>query len=113
MKLLLVHVDQCAQTHVDNSLSLDIIQVEALAQTLTRLVGCRRRTDNFNHFVDIVRRHNQTFDNMRAVLCLLNQETCAADNDIMPVVDKRLQQLLEVEQLRTAFNERYIVDAER
>ena len=50
---------------------------------------------------------------MRAVLSLLNQETCAADNDIMPVVDKRLQQLLEVEQLRTAFNERYIVDAER
>ena len=50
---------------------------------------------------------------MRAVLSLLNQETCAADNDIMSVVDKRLQQLLEVEQLRTAFNERYIVDAER
>ena len=103
----LVHLQtrELAQTHVDDGAGLDFIEVEALHEVLDGLLGGLRRADEVYHLVDVVASHDEGFEDMGAVLGLLQVVTGAADGHVMTVVDKMAHAVLEREQFRTAMHQ--------
>ena len=68
--------------------------------------------DERDHLVDVVERDRQAFEYVRAVTRLAQVVDRATRYHFTPVTDKRLEQLLEVQQPRLAVNQRHGVDAE-
>src|SRR5262245_38674814 len=94
------------QAHVEDFGRLLLRQLEALAQ---RGVGARcvlRFLDDLDHFVDVVDRDLQPFEDVLAVLRALQLELRAPRDHGVTVLDEVLQNLDEVHLLRHAIHER-------
>ena len=111
----LINTQACerSQTHLHDSLTLRIVEIEALLQV--RLCISRRAAgaDDLNHLVDVIHGDDQALQNMRTLLCLAQQVTRTARNNIHTVLDKVAYQVFEVEQHRTAFHQGDIVHGKR
>ena len=84
----------------------------ALHQRLLCLRAVGRGLDQADDLVDIRQRHGQAFQDVGALARLAQVEHRAPRDHVAAVTDKGFQALLEVQQLRTAVNQRHHVDAE-
>ena len=76
-------------------------------------VGRRRRAlDELDDLVDVRERDHQAFQDVRALARLAQVEQRAARDDLAPVAQEGLEQLLQRQQLRLAVDEADHVDAE-
>ena len=110
----LIHAKSCQlrQTHVNNGLTLQIIQVKPLFQIS---LSFRRRltsTDDVNHFVNVVACNNQAFQDMGAFLRFLQLKLGPADGYIMAMLHKVLHTFFQAQQAWTTFNQRDVVNRE-
>ena len=104
----LVHLQACqlAQTHIYDSPCLNLVEVESFLQVLYSLLWCLRCTDDVNHLIYIVASHDEGFQYVCSVLCLLQVKLCAADSNIVTVVDEMLHALFQREKLWSAVYQR-------
>ena len=61
MQFLLLQTGQLTESHIDNILSLSLIEAEAFHQSCLSLLRSLRRLDNLYHFVDIVAGDDKRF----------------------------------------------------
>ena len=112
MQLLQTESCQLRQAHINNSLTLNLVQFEALLQ----IALCVRRSlacsDDMNYFVDIVACDDKAFQDVSTLLCFLQFVLCAADSHVMTVLHKVLDTFLERKQTRTSLDEGNTVDRE-
>ena len=111
----LVDTQTCelAETHIDDSLRLQLVQVEALLQVT---LGVRRSltiTDDMYHLVDIVHSDNQSFEDVGTLLGFLQVVLGTTDSHVVTMLNEVLDTLLEVQQTGTTLDQCDIVDRER
>ena len=112
MQLLQTESCQLRQAHINNSLTLNLVQFEALLQIalcIRRSLAC---SDDMNYFVDIVACDDKAFQDMSTLLCFLQLVLGTADCYVMTVLHKVLDAFLEGKQTRTSLDEGYTVDRE-
>ena len=112
MELVLHQTGELAQTHFHDGAGLYLTQVEAGHQVGNRLVRGLGRTDDADYLVDIVGSDNQTFEDVGTFLGLAQVVACTADYHLVTVFHKIFNQVLQVEQTRTAMNQRHVVHTE-
>jgi hypothetical protein len=72
----------------------------------------RRPLDDRDHFVDVRQRHRQAFEHVAAFARLAQVEDRAPRDHLAPMAQERVEELLQVEELRLAVDERDHVHAE-
>ena len=100
VQLVYTQAGELAQAHVDDGLRLRLVQVEAGLQVALCIGGGFAVADDVNHLVDVVHGNDQAFQDVGALLRLLQIELRAADGDLVAMVDEVLDALLQREQLR-------------
>ena len=104
---------ETTQRHVENMRGLDDRQLEAFNEAIPGFGGVLRRADDGNHLVDRIKGDQKTFEDVKAILRLLQSELGPADDDLEPVIDVGLAEVVEAEGGGHAVDEHHIVDAER
>ena len=107
-----LQTDQALQTHVQDRLRLLFAQPKARHQAFLGLRARLGRADEVDHLVDVVQRHEQAFQYVRARLGLAQVVARPAHDDVLLVLDVVVQHLLQVEHARHAAHQRQHVDAE-
>ena len=110
MQLVDTQASQLTQTHVDDGLRLELVQVEALFQVALGVAGGLAVSNNVYHLVNVVDGDDQTLQDMGTLAGLAQVVLGAADGDIMAVLDEVLDALLEREQTGTALDQGNVVD---
>ena len=113
LQLINTQACQCAQTHIDDSFRLQVIQVEACFEIGLRIGRSATCANDTNHFVDIIHSDNQAFQDMRTLFGLTQLVARTTCHHIHSVVHKVTNQVFQVQQHRTAVNQRDIIYAER
>jgi hypothetical protein len=85
----------------------------ALAQLLDRLLARRARANELDHLVDVHDGEDQTFEDVAALLRLLEQEPRPAGDDFLAVRDEVLDQLLQAHRARLTVHQRDVDHAHR
>ncbi len=75
--------------------------------------GVGRGADEADHLVDIGHRDGESHQHVGAIARLVEQELGASGHHLLAEGDEGLQQVLQVQHLRPAADERHVVDAER
>ena len=114
LDLVALQARQTAQLQVQHSLSLAVRQLERLRHQLgLGVIGGSGAADRLDHFVQHVDRLEQTLQDVRPLLRLIEFEFGAAADNVAAVVDEGLKDLLEADGARLTVNEGEHVDGER
>ena len=109
VKLLMQLIDtqtcQLRQTHINDSLRLQFIQIEAFLQVALSIAGGLAVTDDVYHLVDVVDSNNQTFQDVGTLLCFSQIVLGATDGHIMTMLNEILDALLEGQQAGTSLHQ--------
>ncbi len=98
VQLLLLQTRQLAQAHVHDILCLHLVEAEALHESLLGLRWRLGGLDDLHHLVDVVRSHDESLQQVCALLSLAQVELRAADGDVVAVLHEVLHALLQREQ---------------
>ena len=112
LKFLAFHACELAQTHFDDGLGLDFGEVPLSHQALLRFLHGLRCTDEGDDFVDNVKSFEETFEDVGALLCLLEVILGAADHHFVTVFHVLHNHILEVQRHRTTVNKGDVIDTE-
>ena len=112
-EFLALQVGQALQAHVQDGLGLALGQPKALHQPFPGFDGVFGGPNDGDHFVDVVERDAQAFEDVGALLALSQIEPGAAQDDVAAVGEEVLQDLLDIEQRRPVVGHDQHVDAER
>ena len=113
VQLLALESGEPAELHFQDRFGLRFAEPKALAQLAheERLLALMR-ADEFDDLVDVVVRDLQAFEDVRALFRLAEVVVGAAPDDLAPVIDVVLQDLLEREGPRLLVDEREHVEVE-
>ena len=89
---------QLCETHVHDSLRLELVEFEAYLQVMLGVTGGLTIPYNMYDLVDIVDGDDQALQDMGALLCFLQVELRAADGHVMTVLHEIFHAFLEVQQ---------------
>ena len=103
---------QPAQRHVQDCLGLDFRQLEALHQSRPGGFHVRRFADHVDHFIQVLQRHAQPFQDVGAGTGARQIELAPAADDFQPVFNVDSQRLLQAQQARLTFDQRQHDNAE-
>ena len=103
---------QRPQAHIHNRLCLNIIQTKPLHQFCLRKRDALTSADDPDHFIDVVERNQQAFQDMSPLLCLVQIIPRPSGDDILLVFQIILKDLDKVQHLRLAVHKRQHDDAE-
>ena len=112
LQLLTLQTSEGTQTHIHDGTRLDEREGEALHKLLDSFLRLTGRTDDADDLVDIVDSDDQALEDVDTLLSLAQLKLCTAVDDIVTVLDEELDEVTKVQQLRTALDERNIIDAE-
>ncbi len=112
LDLLALQGSQPAQLHVQDSLSLDLAQLEALDQPDPGGLHIRRLADDVDHFIQVFQRRPQPFQDMRPLAGFLQVVLAAPADDLLAMLQVNPHRLLEAQQARLAVHQGQHVDAE-
>ena len=98
------------QAHVQNGTGLNLAEVELVHQAVSGLFRRLAGTNQRNDLVDVVQSNDQALQNVCALLRFVQVELRATHHHIVAVVDVVRHHLLEVQQLRSPFDKRDVVD---
>ena len=104
---------QARQTHVQNRLRLLVGEVEPLHQGRFRGVGVFAGADDGHNLVDVVKRLQQTFQNMRAGERLVEVKARAAGDNVLLMLQIVVHHVAQGEDFRLPVDQREHVRAER
>ena len=110
VQLLDAQTCKLRQTHIDNSLRLQLVQLEAGFQVTLSIGRCLRVTYDAHHLVNIVHGNDQAFQYVSTFLSFAQVVLRAADGHLMAVFNEVLHTILEVQQPRTALHQRNVID---
>ena len=113
MQLVNTQTRQLSQTHINDGLRLQLVQVETALQITLCISRSLTVTNDVYNLVDIVDSDNQSLQDMSTLLCFLQVVLGSANGDIMTMLHEILHALLQRQQTRTSFHQRNIVDRER
>ena len=88
MQLLKTKSRQLAQTHVHDSLRLQLVKIEALFQIALGVRRSLRGSDDMYHLVDIVAGNYQSFKDMSPLLRLFKVKLRAAYRHVMTMLNE-------------------------
>ena len=103
---------QRSQTHIDDRLSLHVIQPELLHQ---RVLGCLHvlgRADDPDHFIDIVQSDQQSLQDMISLLRFIQLILRAAGDHFLLMLQVIVEHLQDVHDLRLIIHQREHDDSE-
>ena len=103
---------EAAQAQLENVVGLGLGQVERRHEALSRDLRIVGGPNDRDDVVNVQDRDEQAFDQVQAVLALLQAEAAAARRDVQAVIEEDLQHLLEAQRARLAAHERHGVDRE-
>ena len=113
LELLALQADELTQAHVHDFGGLDLAEVPAVHQDLAGFVdGSGLVADHVDDLVDDVHRLEEAFQDVGALLRLVQLELRAADNHLVAEVDEVAEDLLEGEGARTSLDEGHVVEGE-
>ncbi len=104
VQLIDTQAGQLAQTHIYDSLRLQLVEFEALLQVTLGVGRCSRLTDDVYHLVDIVHGNDQALQDVGTLLRLLQVELRATDSHLMTVFDEIADAFTQRKKLRTHFS---------
>ena len=109
MELLNTQTGELSQTHIDDSLRLELIEIEASLQVTLGISRSLRVADDTNHLVDIVHGDDQTFEDVGTLLGFLQVVLCTTDRHIVAMLNEVLDTLLECKQTRTTLYQSNVI----
>ena len=112
LQLVAFQTGQAGQAHVQNGLCLLLGESEALHQSGTRGRGIAAAPDDGHDFIDVVQRLEQTLQDVRARLGLVQVVFGAAGDDVLLVGDVVVEHLPQGEHLGLAVHQGKHVGAE-
>ena len=92
---------QLMQTHIQNGVHLDLGETEPFAQSRCRHFTGAGFTDDLHHFINIVHRDQQTFQNVCTCFRFLEFKLRTARDHFKTVIQKRLKDLRQIHHFRT------------
>ena len=95
VELLYAQACELRETHIDDGLRLDLVELEALLEVTLGVGGCLAVADDVYHLVDIVDGNDQAFEDVSTLLSLAQVVLGAADGDIVAVLYEVLDAILE------------------
>ena len=99
VQILNAETCELAQSHIDDSLRLDLVDVETSLQVALCIGWGAACTDDANHLVDIVAGNDESLKDVSAFLCLIEVKLGAANHHLMTVSHEVCDEVLKVEQL--------------
>src|SRR3954471_17681087 len=102
LQLLDLEAGQLGQPHVEDGVALLLAQPEPLAQPGVGLGRVLRTADDLDHLVDVVDGDLEALEDVLPGFRRGQLELGPADDDVVPVLDVALEQLLQVHHLRHA-----------
>ena len=112
MEVFLPQACELRQTHIDDGLALQFVQLEAGFEVALGVGGRLAATYDVYHLVDVVRGDDEAFEDVRSLFGFAEVVLCATDDDIVAMLDEVADEVLEGEQLRPSLHEGDAVDAE-
>ena len=109
MQLVYTQTCELRQTHINDSLRLELIELEALLQIALGIGRSLRVADDVYHLVDIVNGDDQALEDVCTLLSLAQIVLGAADSYVVTVFNEVLNTLLERKQTWTALDQSNIV----
>ncbi len=97
---------QALQAHVQDGLCLEFGELELLHQTVLRGLHIARRLDELDDRIDVVQSDDESFQDMRALLRLIQLELRASHHHGIAMGNEVLHDLLQREDLRPAVHQR-------
>ena len=108
----LVHTQarELRESHIDDCLRLQLVYVKPLLQVCLSLAWRLACADDMYNLVDIVASNDETFQNVCALLCLLQVVLCTPYGNVMPVVNEVFYTLYKGQQFWTSFYQCNAID---
>ena len=110
--LLALEAGEALELHLQDRLRLELGEPEARDEPVARDVAVGRLADELDDLVEVVERDLQAEQDVLALARLAQLVARAAGDDVAPVRDEALEQLLEVQDARLAAVDREERDAE-
>ena len=104
---------EALETHIEDGAGLHLAQLEALDELATGHFRVARTADELDNLVEVVERNQQTFQDVGALLGFGQLVFGAANDDFGAMLDKIMNELLQVQRHRAAFDEAHVIDTER
>jgi hypothetical protein len=111
--LLPLQAGQALQLHVEDGLRLDLRQLELHHQAFTRFRRALRSANQLDHFVQVIERDLEAFEDVGARFGLAQLEFGPASHDLAPELDEVLEDLDERQYAGPAGHNREHDDPER
>ncbi len=112
LEFLVLQTCELGQAHVDDGAGLQIAELVLVHESLTGLVGSLAGSDKGHNLIDDVDGAQQTFQDVGAAHGLVHLELRAARHHLFAVLHEVLDELLEVQQLRTSMHQGDVVHRE-
>ena len=103
---------QAAQTHLQDCLTLNLVQAKALVHAALRLGVVMRGADDVNDFVDVIDGDEQALTDVQVLLGLVEVVLGTTGHHVDLVIDVVLQHLTQRERARHTVNKRDVDDGE-
>ena len=95
MELIDTQTCELGETHINDSLRLELVEFEAYFEVALSVGRCLTVTDDTNHLVDIVDGDDQTLEDVGTLLSLAQVILGATDRNVVTVLYEILDALLE------------------
>ena len=100
------------EPHLQNCIRLDFAQRKFPHQADAGYIGRLRPADQGNHCIQVIERDLEALENMSPLFRLAQLEGGSTDDDLAPVLDEMMQDLLEVQHFRPVVHQRKHDDPE-
>ena len=112
-QLVLIEAGQLTDAHIHNGLRLLFAEREVLHQARAGLFASLRSSHDFDYLFDVVRCDDKSFEYVCPLLGFGQVESGPAQHHFVTVVNEGLEQLFQVQGLRTTVYQCDVVDTER
>jgi hypothetical protein len=112
MQLVLHQTGKLTQTHVHDSLGLDVVQYETVHQVLDGIVWSLGGLDYLDNLIYVIGCNDQAFKYMSAFLGFLQIKLGATDDNFMTVLYETLDEFTQIKAFGTSLDKGNVIYAE-
>ena len=101
MQLVDTQARQLAQSHVDDGLRLQFVEIESFLEVALGVSRCLALADDVDHLVDIIHGNDESFKNVSSFLSLFQVVLRTADGHLMAMIDEIADTFAQAQQAWT------------